>query len=284
MNIQSPAIPLSCIVCRRDLELKTAGAFECHYCGERYEAHPNRLKTESDKHLFRMYRKKYLVNKALNNNGFISYSLLPEGSVSLRDRPDVARFRTFIQSEVPAGVILDAGCGPLPLAGYLDFPDKSRYRFVGLDPIDATSYEGFRIVGTSELIPVQDGSVDAVVFGTSLDHVCDLKRSILESRRIVKRDGRVLVWMSDSSQPLMERARLWIKDAKTSLRVGYCVRRYRIYPNFTVFEVPRGAVDPFHSYFESPGLIIRHFEKAGCRLVRRETYSKVENFLSFTAT
>lgn len=244
-----------------------------------------RFKTGPDKHLFRMYRRKYLLNKALNNNGLISYSQLPEGSVSLPDRADVVRFREFIQSEVHAGTVLDVGCGPLPLAGYLHFPDKSRYCFVGIDPIDGTSYEGYRIVGASELIPIQDASVDAVVFGTSLDHVCDLTRSIQESRRVVRGEGRIVVWMSDSSRPpFVERVKTWLKDARASIRLGYPVRRYRVYPNYTVFEVPRGAVDPFHSYFESPDLIIREFARVGCRLVRREAHSKVENFLSFAPT
>jgi len=245
---------------------------------------PTRLKTEPDKHLFRMYRKKYLLNKALNNNGFISYSQLPQESVSLPDRPDVMRFREFIQSEVHAGTVLDVGCGPLPLAGYLEFSDKSQYCFVGIDPIDGTSYEGYRIVGVSELIPIHDNAVDAVIFGTSLDHVCNLTHSVRESRRVVKSGGRILVWMSDSTRPLAERIRNWLKDIRESLRLGYPVRRYRVYPDYTVFEVPRGAVDPFHSYFESPDLIIREFERADCRLVRRVEHSQGEIFLAFAAT
>jgi SAM-dependent methyltransferase len=242
-----------------------------------------RLKTESDKHLFRMYGKKYLLNKVLNNNGLVSYSQLPEGSVSLPDRADVTRFREFIRSEVDEGTLLDVGCGPLPLPGYLNFPDKSRYCFIGIDPIDGSGFDGYRIIGASELLPIQDGSVDAVIFGTSLDHVCDLSRSIEESRRVIKETGRILVWMSDCSRPLAERIRTWLKDMRRSLRLGYPVRRYWVYPNFTVLEVPRGAVDPFHSYFETPEMIIREFERAGCRLVRHETLSKVENFLSFAA-
>lgn len=243
-----------------------------------------RLKTSPDKHLFRMYRRKYLVNKVLNNNGFISYHLLPEGSVSLPVRPDVARFRAFIESEIHSGTVLDVGCGPLPLAGYLHFADKSRYCFVGIDPIDGTSYEGYRIVGASELMPIQDASVDAVVFGTSLDHVCDLTRSMQEARRVVKHEGRILVWMSDSKRPTVERIKTWLYEVRMSFRLGYPVRRYRVYPNFAVFEVPRGAVDPFHSYLESPKVVIREFERAGCRLVRHEVYSAIEHFLSFATS
>lgn len=280
-----PPIPLMCFVCSRALRVTSIGAFGCPHCGERYDLQPRRLRTEPDKHLFRMYRKKYLLNKALNNNGFVSYSQLPEGSVSLRDRADVARFRDFIHSEVRAGTVLDVGCGPLPLAGYLEFPDKSQYCFVGIDPIDGTSYEGYRIVGVSELMPIQDESVDAVVFGTSLDHVCDLTRSIQEARRVVKDDGRIVVWMSDNKKPpLIKRIETWLYEARMSFRLGYSVRRYRVYPNFAVFEVPRGAVDPFHSYFESPEMIVREFERAGCRLVRHEAHSAIEHFLSFATS
>ena len=242
------------------------------------------LRTEPDKHLFRMYRRKYLRNKALNNNGLVSYSLLAESSVSLPDRPDVTRFREFIQAEVCEGTVLDAGCGSMPLAGYLQFADRSRYRFVGIDPIDGPNYEGYRIVGVSELMPIQDGAVDAVIFGTSLDHVCDLTRSIRESRRVLRAGGRIVVWMSDTTRPFKERVRSWLKDLRESVRAGYPIRRYRVYPNYTVFEVPRGAVDPFHSHFESPDLIIREFERAHCRLVRRVEHSEGEIFLAFAAT
>lgn len=273
-----------CFVCSRALRVTSIGAFGCPHCGERYDLQPRRLRTEPDKHLFRMYRKKYLLNKALNNNGFISYSQLPEESVSLRDRADVTRFRDFIHSEVRAGTVLDVGCGPLPLAGYLEFPDKSQYCFVGIDPIDGTSYEGYRIVGVSELMPIEDESVDAAVFGTSLDHVCDLTRSIHESRRVVKSGGRIVVWMSDSTRSLRERIRIWLKDVRQSLRLGYYVRHYRVYPDYTVFEVPRGAVDPFHSHFESPDLIVREFERADCRLVRRVEHSLGEIFLAFATS
>ena len=282
--MNSPPIPLMCYVCRQPLSVPKAGSHECVHCGERYIASRMRLKTEPDRHLFRIYRRKYLQNKVLNNNGLVSYSQLPDGSVSLPDRPDVSRFRHFIQLEASSGTILDVGCGPMTLAGYLQFPDKNRYSFIGLDPIDGTDYEGYRIVGASEFIPIQDNSVDAVVFGTSLDHVCDLTRSIQESCRVVTSSGRIIVWMGDSTQPLRERIRTWLKDARASLRQGYWVRRYWVYPNFSVFEVPRGAVDPFHSYFESPDRIIRAFEQAGCRLVRRESHSKLENFLSFAVT
>jgi hypothetical protein len=89
--------------------------------------------------------------------------------------------------------------------------------------------------------------------------------------------------MSDSSQTLAGRARKWVKDAVTSLRLGYSVRRYRVYPNFTVLEIPRGAVDPFHRFFESPDLIVKKFERTSCRLVRREAFSKDEHFLCFAA-
>jgi ubiquinone/menaquinone biosynthesis C-methylase UbiE len=279
----SPPIPLMCFVCRRPLDLPSQGVVECPQCGERFEAEPARLRTQPDKHLFRMYRRKYLLNKALNNNGLVSYNLLAATSVSLPDRPDVRRFREFIQTEVAEGTVLDIGCGAMPLAGYLQFSDLSRYRFVGIDPLDGPSYEGYRIVGVSELMPIRDHAVDAVIFGTSLDHVCDLARTIRESRRVVRREGRVLVWMSDTRKPLRERFRKWLQDARESLRLGYWVRRYRIYPDYTVFEVPRGAVDPFHSYFESPDLIIREFERAGCRLVRQTTHSEGEVFLAFAA-
>ncbi len=118
--ITPPQLSLMCFACSSALEVKSHGQTACVKCGEKYEVNPGRLKTQADKHLFRMYRKDYLLNKVLNNNGLVSYSQLPDGSLSLPSRADVARFRAFIQSHLAGGVVLDVGCGPLPLAGYLD--------------------------------------------------------------------------------------------------------------------------------------------------------------------
>ncbi len=87
-------------------------------CCEEYEIGKDYLKTFFDKKLFNIFRRDYLLNKVLNNNGYISYQFLKESSISLPDRKDVKRFRSFVQKNHYGSVILDIGCGTMNIPGY----------------------------------------------------------------------------------------------------------------------------------------------------------------------
>jgi ubiquinone/menaquinone biosynthesis C-methylase UbiE len=56
----------------------------------------------------------------------------------------------------------------------------------------------FRLIGFGEFLPFRNGSVDNVVFNTSLDHIMDWRRSIGEARRVLKPGGcltiATLIW------------------------------------------------------------------------------------------
>ena len=68
-------------------------------------------------------------------------------------------------------------------------PPKCEY--LGLDP-----YAGqgeFRIIALGEILPIRDGSVDAVLFNTSLDHILDYNTAIEEAHRILKPYGSVVI-------------------------------------------------------------------------------------------
>lgn len=92
----------------------------------------------------------------LNNNAYLGYIFLPEASLSFTGRDDVRNFRSYIQPYLSSGILLDVGCGILTLPGYLDFEDKLKFEFYGIDPIDNKSFSGMRIVGCSEFMPFDD--------------------------------------------------------------------------------------------------------------------------------
>lgn len=272
---------LQCIGCSSALSVVLKGDIECQNCGEKYSVSESYLKSYFDQKLFDNYRKDYLLNKVLNNNGYISYQFLQEGSISLPDRADVAAFRSFLDASSAGGVILDVGCGVMSRPGYLDFDNNKYTKFIGLDPIDDQSFSGLRLVACSEYIPLASESVDTVVFATSMDHVCNLKKTVAESNRVLKKGGRVVIWMSDRSMSLGARCKDWLRRRVNSWSKGYSVDKYYVYPNWTVLGVPPGGVDPFHSFFETPDKIIKLFSKGGYKLVQSNAKSKMQVFLSF---
>ena len=167
---------------------------------------------------------------------------------------------------------------------------------MGLD-VMPTEFEGFRIKGCAEFLPLPDGGVDVVVFATSLDHVCDLDATLREVRRVLAAGGRCCVWMSDR-KPYGKQFLLYDRPERGFLRrvgidlpkqVGANLRdgrrlwygifhyftrgRYWDYENGSVFYCPPGAIDPFHSFFESPAEITALAAKYGLGCIARETGS-----------
>jgi SAM-dependent methyltransferase len=269
-----------CPRCRAPLP-QADGPSACAGCGLKYEVDGRYLRYEFDSLLFKRFRREYLLNKVLNNNGLIAYQLLKEGSLSLPDRADVRRFRDFLAAHARPGTLLDVGCGVLEMPGYLEFPGAGDYQLIGLDPIDDRAFRGLRIVGCSEFIPLPDASVDTIVFATSLDHVCSLAATLAEVHRILKPGGKVVIWMGDRSTSIFGRGLLMLKTLVRNIRKGYRTDRYWVYPDGTVLGVPCGAVDPFHSYHEDPKWISRKFTARGFRLEAHTATGADEVFLSF---
>lgn len=111
---------------------------------------------------------------------------------------DVSKRYTFyfgIDKEYFANkIILDIGCGPL---GSLDlFNAKMK---IGLDPL-AAKYFNFGIkkhhmiyiAGLSERLPFSNNLFDAVVSVNSLDHIDNLKKTVSEIHRVLKKHGEIL--------------------------------------------------------------------------------------------
>lgn len=263
-------------------------------CGFVYSVKKGVLRYDFRSLLFRNFKDKYLFNAALNNNGYLSYIYLKEASLSLPSRSDVANFRDFIVRKGHGVDILDIGCGPLPMPGYLQFGDSKKVRLVGIDPIENNEFHGFKIIGTGEFIPLCDETFDTIVFGTSLDHVVSMDATIKECMRVLKPGGHVFVWMGDRSgskpscKELLKQkavaALKWLlgrRDYPLTWSGANKIGNYYVYPDYTVFYIPKGAVDPFHSYEETPGHIVNHFFNRGFSLVDKSAETTAEVFLCF---
>jgi SAM-dependent methyltransferase len=276
---------LQCIQCGGalvlPLELKI---FSCPSCLTEYKGGGHYLRCDNHEKLLARYGKKYLRNKVLNNNADLVYSRVSGGSLSTDDREDVRAFSRFVAIHARAGVVLDVGCGPLRLPAYLKRLKEAGSKIIGLDPMDLSDFDGFRIVGNSEYIPLPSRSVDTIIFATSLDHVVDLGATIKEAKRVVSEGGVVIVWMSDQSRPWWRRLGSGFRILWKSMRAGYLLHRYRIYPPDVVVYVPSWAVDAFHSFHESPGYVIREMEKHGLRRSVYDYRARDEVFICFRAS
>jgi SAM-dependent methyltransferase len=273
-----------CARCGHPLFLPTSLArIDCAGCGMNYYGNTSRLSYEPHDQLLERFGERYLRNKVLNNNADLVYGKVAGGSLSTADRDDVQAFVRFVDAYAVHGVVLDIGCGPLPLPEYLRNLKASGADIVGLDPLDSNDFQGFRITGCSELMPLPAGSVDTAIFATSLDHVVDLTTTIAETRRVVRTGGRVIVWMSDQYRPWWRRILGFTKARLKACFSSYPGHRYRIYPHGVVLYVPPWAVDPFHSYHESPMDLSRDMRRGGFVQTALDYRAKDEVFLCFEA-
>lgn len=288
---------LCCPRCKAPLAKPESPEGACPQCAVRIRISESGIGYDFLSLLRSAFPRRYRLYKALCNNGVVSYLELAGGSLSLPERKDVAEFGAFLGRFAGAGDrLLDIGCGPLPTPGYLQGLRAGGACLMGLD-VNPTEFQGFRITGCAEFLPLPDESVDVVVFATSLDHVCDLDATLREVRRVLPAGGRCCVWMSDR-QPywkqffLRDRSMVGVlrrvlvdmpKQVAVNIRDGrrlfygvlhYFSRgRYWDYENGSTFYCPPGAVDPFHSFFESPTEVTALAAKHGLELAARETGS-----------
>lgn len=273
-----------CARCRHRFDASIVQTeFACPSCGMSYKGGERSLSYDPHDQLLERFGEKYLRNKILNNNADLVYIKVAGGSLSTGDREDVRAFAHFVDGHAKFGTVLDIGCGPLPLPEYLRALQLKGAEVIGLDPLPSENFQGFRIVGCSEFMPVPDNSVDTAIFATSLDHVVDLDATIAETRRVVRKGGRVIVWMSDQHKPWWRKILSFIKARLKAWITKYPEYRYRIYPGGVVLYIPPWAVDPFHSYHESPVALTREMQRGGFARVALDYRAKDEVFLCFEA-
>jgi len=98
---------------------------------------------------------------------------------------------------LPAGTVLDAACGT---GRHSDYLATQGHRIIGVDRSPAMLAkareklaEGDFREGDLAALPVETGSVDAVVCALALVHLPELGRAMAEFSRVLRPDGRVLI-------------------------------------------------------------------------------------------
>ncbi len=118
------------------------------------------------------------------------------GNVAHSADPYSTLFEEFVKLYAE-GPVLDVGCGPSGRPFYLSaYPSTL---VAGIDPLLAEDVADTQAVrGISEYLPWPDMSFSTVISATSLDHCISLDRSIEEMIRVLKPNGRVLLWLGSN--------------------------------------------------------------------------------------
>jgi SAM-dependent methyltransferase len=147
------------------------------------------------------------VWSALFENGAKSYVEQRPGSCSHREHKYARLFGAYLEV-YGHGRILDIGCGPYGLPSYL--ATRKAGLVCGLEPLPMLETPAFEVVrGFNEFLPWEDAQFDTVVSGTSLDHVMSLDVSLQEVQRVLRPDGKYVVWLASipGSVPFNEMAK-----------------------------------------------------------------------------
>lgn len=114
----------------------------------------------------------------------------------------------FVRKVMPAGKILDVGCGTGVLAGRLA---AAGYEVTGVDPsagmLEHVSQSGAgveAVLGDATELPFDDGTFDLTMCVAVMHHVADpeaVHRSLGEMVRVTRPGGLVLVWDHNPRNP-----------------------------------------------------------------------------------
>lgn len=201
-----------------------------------------------------------------------------EGYNSPTDLQVSALFAGFIATGLkPDAVVLDVGCGPFgelqPYAAPLGMP-----HYLGLEPIPATPERKYPcLVGVlAERIPLKDASVDAAVFATSLDHIEDEDAAMREIRRVLKPDGRVLIWQGRYDPAAIAQQKDWARTMSSGL---FSIPRAAAEAGVTWLRMRKrkrqlangDRIDTAHARYYTPEMIDRSIERWGFKKYRSIT-------------
>lgn len=90
-------------------------------------------------------------------------------------------------------IVLDIGGGDR-FQKWLE-PYKDLFKNSDYKTMDYDARTGADVVGDIHAIPLKDGSVDAIICSSVLEHVKDPIRAVLELKRVLKRGGKIFVYV-----------------------------------------------------------------------------------------
>ena len=141
------------------------------------------------------------------------------------------------------------------------------------------------VQGLGEYLPFPDASFDRVLFATSLDHMLVPQRAISEAQRVVRPDGRVIVWMgivvAGGAKPSPARrigVGLRLLGSGQWREFGTRVRA-TTQPRLEL-GTPEGAEDPFHVSHPLPETVVSWLEEGGLQVNRVERPSADQCLIS----
>lgn len=264
-----------CPYCKTSIENKK----EC--CGIYFKKNDKYFEYDFDKILFDNHRNKYLLNKVLNNNGTLSYMQLPDSSLSLDTRECVKHFGSYVKKHYSSGNIIDIGCGTMEIPGYLNPIASENCNFYGLDPMSDIGFKWNKIIGCAEYLPVSDQYFNTIIFATSIDHVCNLSKTLQEASRTLAQDGKLIIWHGYPEK--YSKLKAFIRKLGSSFYYRCNRFRYSVWrDNNAVYYIPPGAVDPFHESYITVKQLSKVAKKAGLKLIDNTRDEENSFFLVYT--
>ena len=102
------------------------------------------------------------------------------------------------------GIYLDIGCGT---GNYTNELERNGIRLIGIDPsekmLEKARLKNKRIdwrIGTAENIELPDNSVNGIIGSLTIHHWTDLSKGFSELQRVLKHDGRIVIFTSTPKQ------------------------------------------------------------------------------------
>jgi SAM-dependent methyltransferase len=256
---------IACPVCHAALEGR-----RCTGCGREYGPRDLTPVPPPDAEVL----ERWGLWEQLQANFVAAATAVPEHSLSVTARPDADAFREFCAF---SGIVLDVGCGTQGLPTYADL---DACRFVGIDPLPGDAERAFEFVqGLGEYLPFRTGSLDQVLFATSLDHMLVPRRALAEAARAIRPGGAVNVWFGELDRETRARGPLQRVRALAgrALRGPAPEAEPAAEPEYIArLEQPEGAIDKFHVAHPDADTIAGWFADAGLELrgVERVDYAR----------
>jgi SAM-dependent methyltransferase len=104
------------------------------------------------------------------------------------------RYVGEIIAQTGGGLFLDVGCGVLPSPGYMA-ASGSDVNWIGIDPLLGDVVRRFPFAqAVGEYLPFRDHTFDGVLYGSTIYHQVDPRRSLERARRVIRPRGKLYVW------------------------------------------------------------------------------------------